>query len=182
MSETIQAASPQQLDREGKDLYQKGEFLEAALSFVAAGKAYQAMNDTLMAAEMANNSSVAYLQGGDKQAAFDAVAGTELVFAAQGDLRRQGMALGNRAFALEALGDFESAADYYQQSADILQQCGEQDLRAHALKSLSALQLKRGKQIDALFTMKAGLDGIEKPSLKQRILKKLLKLPMKYLG
>ncbi len=182
MNEPIQTKSPQQLDQEGKDLYQKGEFLEAAMVFAAAGKAYQAMNDPLMAAEMANNSSVAYLQGGNGQAAFDAVAGTELIFAEKGDFRRQGMALGNRASALEALGDFDSAAEYYQQSAEILLQCGEQDLRAHALKSLSALHMKRGKQIDALFSMKAGLDGIEKPSITQRILKKLLKLPMKYLG
>jgi tetratricopeptide (TPR) repeat protein len=182
MTETIHTASPQQLDQEGKDLYQKGEYLEAALSFAAAGKAYQAMDNPLMVAEMANNCSVAYLKAGNAQAALDAVVGTEQVFAAQSDFRRQGMALGNHASALEALGDEEKAADYYQQSADILQQCGEQELRAHVLQALSALQLKRGKQIDALFTMKSGLDGIEKPSLKQRILKKLLKLPMKFLG
>lgn len=182
MSEPTHTASPQQLDQEGKDLYQKGEYLEAALTFAAAGKAYQAIGELIMTAEMANNCSVAYLQAGDGQAALDAVVGTDQVFAAQGDLRRQGMALGNRASALDALGDKENAADFYQQSADILQQCGEQELRAKVLQSLSALELKHGKQIDALFTMKAGLDGIEKPSFKQRILKKLLKLPMKYLG
>ncbi len=182
MNEATLAASPQQLDQEGKDLYQKGEFLEAALAFAAAVKAYQAADEPLLAAEMANNSSVAYLQAGDAQAALDAVVGTEQIFAAQGDLRRQGMALGNRASALDALGDVDSAGEIYQLSADILQQCGEHELRAHVLKSLSALQLKRGKQIDALYTMNAGLDGIKKPSLKQRILKNLLKLPMKYLG
>jgi len=182
MTEPIHASSPQQLDQEGKELYQKGEYLEAALLFSAAGKAYQAIDNSLMAAEMANNCSVAYLQAGDAQAALDVVVGTEHVFVAQSDLRRQGMALGNQASALDALGDVENASIFYQQSADILQQCGEQELRAHVLQSLSALQLKRGKQIDALYTMKDGLEGIEKPSLKQRILKKLLKLPMKFLG
>ncbi|MBN1536816.1 MAG: hypothetical protein JW908_08805 [Anaerolineales bacterium] len=182
MNEPTHTSSPDQLNQDGKDLYQKGEYLEAALTFTAAGKAYEAKGDFVMAAEMANNCSVAYLQAGDAQAAFDAVADTEQIFAEKGDLRRQGMALGNRASALEALEDIDGAAEYYQKSAEILQQCGEQEMRSQVLQSLSALQLKRGKQIDALFTMQSGLEGIEKPSIKQRILKKLLKLPMKFLG
>lgn len=181
MSDPYQASSPQQLENEGKKHYENGEYLEAALIFSAAEKAYKTAGNQLLAAEMANNSSVAYLKAGDAKAALNAVMGTEQIFAAQGDLRRQGMAMGNRASALENLGDLDSAVEIYQQSADILQKCGENELRAHVLKSLSALQLKRGQQIDAVFTMKEGLEGIEKPSFKQRLLKYLLKLPMKYL-
>lgn len=181
MSGSYEASSPQQLENDGKQLYEKGEYLEAALTFSAAEKAYKTAGMPLLAAEMANNSSVAYLKAGDAKAALDAVMGTEQIFADQGDLRRQGMAMGNRASALESLGELDSAAEIYQQSAEILQRCGENELRAHVLKSLSALQLKRGQQIDAIFTMKEGLDGIKKPSLKQRLLKYLLKLPMKYL-
>jgi hypothetical protein len=54
-------------------------------------------------------------------------------------------------------------------------------MRAHVLQSLSKLQLKSGRQIEALATMEAGLEGFKKPTLKQRILKKLLQMPFRFL-
>jgi tetratricopeptide (TPR) repeat protein len=173
-----QAASPEKLAQEGKAAYQRGDFLNAAHTFEAARVAYQAVGDLLTAAEMANNCSVAYLKAGEGASALAAVEGTAEIFAQAGDLRRQGMALSNRAAALEALERYEEAIQGYQLSADILQQAGEDQLRAQTMQSLSMLQFNIGRQLQALATMQAGLEGVRRPTPKQSFLKRLLNIPI----
>jgi len=171
-----------QLITEGKSAYQQGDFIAAGRAYEAAAASYQAAGDPLNAAEMRNNSSVAYLQAGERQAALNAVEGTPSIFASAGDVRRQGMALGNLGSALEANNRLAEAAEAYQQSADLLSQSGEQDLRAYVMKSLSALQLRKGQHVEALATMQAGLEGMEHPKPQERLLKRLLRAPFKFLG
>ena len=171
-----------QLVHEGKSAYQQGDFIAAARAFDAAADSYSISGNVLNAAEMRNNSSVAYLQAGEVQAALRAVEGTPAIFATAGDIRRQGMALGNLGAALEAMNRLDEAAKAYSQSAELLESIGENDLRAFVMKSLSALQMRSGRHIEALATMQAGLDGIEHPKPQQRLLKRLLKVPFKFLG
>ena len=179
MSETV---STKKLVEEAKAAYQKGDYRAAALTFEAARQGYESAGDGLNAAEMANNCSVAYLQAGDAEDALKVLEGSESFFAQAGDLRRQGMAAGNRAAALEALERLEEAAEAYEYSADLLQQAGEDELRSNVMQSLSTLQLRTGKRLQALATMQAGLDGIHKPSPRQRLLKKLLNVPFEMLN
>lgn len=177
-----EALAPKQLAEEGQADYKRGEYLAAARAFEAASQSLASSGDTLEAAEMLNNTSVAYLQARDPQAALKAVKGTSATFSEMGDMTRQGMALGNLGSALDAVGRLDDAADAYRQSADLLKQVGEQELRATVLQSLSSLQLRTGRQFEALATMKAGLDGIEHPKPKQRIIKSLLQVPFKFLN
>lgn len=179
MSETI---NRKQLISEAKASYKNGNYIDAARAFDAAASSYQAVEDELSAAEMRNNASVSYLQAGENELALQAVAGTEEVFATLGDLQRQGMAYGNLAAVQEALGRIEEAVDSYEKSAELLEKAGESEFRANVMQSLSRLQLKTGRQFEALATMEAGLEGIERPNVKQRFLKRLLKMPYKYLG
>jgi tetratricopeptide (TPR) repeat protein len=174
--------SIKQLVSEGKSAYQLGDFLAAARAFDAAAQAYSATGDALNAAEMSNNSSVAYLQAGEAQEAFKSVEGTPTTFARAGDLRRQGISLGNLGAALEAMGRLDEAIEVYQQSAELLQSAGENDLRAYVMKSLSALHLRTGRHIAAIAAMESGLEGIPHPKPQQRLLKKILSAPLKLLG
>jgi hypothetical protein len=135
-----------------------------------------------MAAEMKNNQSVALLQSGDAQAALEAVAGTQDIFAAASDRHRQAMALGNRAAALDALDRYEEAEAAYLGSAELLRQAGEKELLADVMQSLSILQLRTGRQLQAVASMHSALEQVERPGLRQRMLKKLLDLPSKYLN
>ncbi len=176
MNEFLDAA---QLAKEASQAYQRGDYESAARSFQAAAQGYKTFQDTLNAAEMANNASVAYLQAGDGPAALQAVEGTAEIFAAEGDVRRQAMALGNLGSALEALKRFEDAEQAYQQSADLLKQVGEDQLRLNVMQSLSSLQMRTGRQLQALSSMQAGLEDVNRPSPRQRILKKLLRVPFK---
>ena len=171
-----------QLISEGKSAYQQGDFVAAGRAYEAAAAGYQAAGDPLNAAEMLNNSSVAYLQAGEGAAALKSVEGTPSIFETAGDVRRHGMALGNLGSALEANNRLPEAAEAYQKSADLLLQAGEQDLRAYVMKSLSALQLRKGHHLEALGTMQAGLEGLEHPKPQERLLKRLLQAPFKFLG
>ena len=174
--------STNQLISEGKAAYRQGDFIEAARAFDVAAESFDVSGDVLNAAEMRNNSSVAYLRAGEVQAALNAVEGTPALFASAGDVRRQGLALGNLGAALEAMNRLDEAAKAYSQSADLLESVGENDLRAYVMKSLSALHLRSGRHIEALSTMQAGLDGIEHPKTQERLLKRLLKVPFKFMG
>lgn len=167
--------SPQSLANNGKRYYQNKDFLTAAKTFALAAEAYHAYNDELMNAEMRNNQSVALLQAKQAQAALKAVKGTEAIFAQAGDQRRQGMALANQASALEALKRPEEAAPLYENAAKLLDQAGETQLRADVMRSLAALKVRKGQGLEAVITMQDGLSGVKAPTLKQRIIKKLLR-------
>jgi tetratricopeptide (TPR) repeat protein len=175
----LDALSQAQLTKEAKEAYQRGDYQGAAKLFQTAAQGYAAAGDKLMEAEALNNSGVSLLRIGDGKAALQIIEATPAIFAAAGDTRRQGLALGNLGDALESVGRKQEAADVYMQSADLLEQAGEDEMRAHVLQSLSKLQLKSGRQIEALATMEAGLEGFKKPTVKQRFLKKLLKFPFK---
>ncbi len=185
MQNSAETITPKQLETEGKTAYSKGDFLSAAQFFAASQEGYLSLGEEILAAEMANNRCVALLQiddPGDAQKAFDAVDGTISIFQKAGDSHRQAMALGNRASALEALGKLEDAIVDYEESSRIFKEIGADDLRMDVMKSLSALQLKTGRSLEALSTMQAGVNGVEKPNLKQRLLKRLLSLPGRFMG
>jgi len=90
--------------------------------------------------------------------------------------------LGNTGAALEALGRLEEAIQAYQMSSDLLKETGDKAMRVHVMQSLSALQLRTGRQMESMATMQFGLEEIEKPSLTQRTLQKLLKIPTNLLN
>jgi tetratricopeptide (TPR) repeat protein len=177
-----QVLTHQQLAKQGKSAYRHGDYLTAAQAFEAARAGYEAAGDELEAAEMGNNSSVAYLQAGENEKALQAAAGTAEIFVRAGDLRRQGMALGNLGAALEALERNQEALETYHQAAAVLEQAGEDQMRAQVLQSLSMLQYNMGRQLQALATMKSGLDGVKRPSPKQTMLKKLLNIPFEMIN
>lgn len=185
MSSKIQSVQPLSADalkKEGASAYKKGDFPASGRAYIAAAQAFEALKQPVIAAEMANNSSVAWLQANVPGLALEAVEGTDSIFAMAGETRLHAMAVGNKAAALDALGRLDEAAELYEQSAEILQDIGEDELRAYILQALSKIQFRTGRQFEALATMQAGVDGIQRPSLRQRILKRLLQIPMNSLG
>src|SRR5262245_34848754 len=103
---------------QAKQEYEKGSYLVAADLFLQSAQAYGNMQDQLNAAEMKNNQSVALLQAGKAEAALHATDGTEEIFLKAGDLKRQGIAVANRAAALEGLNKVNEAVAEYNRAAD----------------------------------------------------------------
>lgn len=173
--------NPAKLSQLGQAAYQKKDYQNAAGQFQEAARVYAEQGEALKAAEAANNWSVAALQANDVEGAIAAVEGTPELFLDAGDIGRAGMAYGNLGSAQEAADLLDEALISYQRSADLLKQAGDHDTRLHVMQALSALQLRTGKQLQALATMQAGLEGSSKLSPKHRFLKKLLSLPNRYI-
>jgi len=177
----METLTPQQLAEEAQAEYKAGQFRSAASLFKAAADGFSSIGDELSAAEMNNNSSVAFLRAGDAMSALDATTGTTEVFASAGDRKRQALAIGNRAAALEKLHRPDEAMINYEESARLLGEVEEWELRAHVLQSISSMQMKRGRFLEAYATLRSGILRIEKPNLQQRILKSLVNIPYRLL-
>ncbi len=161
---------------DGKTEYGKGNYKAAAGLFSQAAQAYVSAGDELNAAEMKNNESVALLQAGDARAAPQAVEGTEEVFLKAGDLKRQGIAISNRAAALEGLKKWKDALAEYDRAAVIFEQAGEGDMHSLVRKSAANINLKRLRVTDSQMDVYDSLRLVEKPTLTQRLMKFLMRI------
>ena len=166
---------PAKLADQGKQAFQEKKFEEAANLFQQAAQGFSLGRNGLMAAEMQNNRSVALLQAGKAQDALDAVGTTDEYFAGAGDKRRQAMALGNQAAALDGLHRYDEAIEKYEHSADLFADVKDGDMRAMVLKSAAAIKLKTGKITDSAFKMMGSLDAKDKPSIFERFMRFILR-------
>ncbi len=164
------------LAEEGKLAFEAGNYETAADMFGNAAKGYASLDDRVNEAEMKNNLSVTLLKLGKPQEALDTVSGTDAVFAEAKDLKRQGMAVGNQASALEALKRSDEALGAYERSAQIFADAHEGDLRSMVLKSAAGIKLKRGKVADSAVKMVGSLEAKEKPSIFDRLLRFIVRL------
>lgn len=167
----MESNDPVRLAEQGKEEYANGNHAAAADLFDRAAQAYAGAQDPLNAAEMKNNQSVALLQAGKAKDALQATDGTEKVFEEAGDLRRQGIAVGNRAAALEGLKKFDEALAEYERAATLLEQAGEGDMHSIVRKAAANLNLKRGRITAAQMDVYDSMRLVEKPSFTQRIMK-----------
>jgi len=168
--------NPVALAEQGKQEYEKGEFADAADLFSQAAQAYNDIDDALNAAEMKNNQSVALLQAGKAKEALYVTDGTEEIFEQAKDLKRQGIAVGNRAAALEGLKKWDEALAEYDRAANILEKAGEGDMHSVVRKAAANLNLKRGRVTASQMDVYDSLRLVEKPSLTQRIMKFLMRI------
>ncbi|MGZ9235499.1 MAG: hypothetical protein ACXW4E_08240 [Anaerolineales bacterium] len=164
------------LAEEGKQAYEKRDYLAAADLFLQAAQAYASQQDMLNAAEMKNNRSVALLQGGKAKEALEATEGTEEIFQNAGDIKRQGIAVSNRAAALEGLKKWKEALAEYDRAASLFEQIDEGDMHSIVRKAAANINLKRGHLSDSQMDVYDSLRLVEKPTLLQRIMKFLVRM------
>lgn len=172
----METLDPITLAENGKSEYGKGNFRAAAGLFSQAAQAYSEIRDELNAAEMKNNESVAWLQAGKAKEALQATDGTEAIFEKAGDMKRQGIAISNRAAALEGLKKWQEALAEYDRAASMLEQAGEGDMHSIVRKAMANLNLKRGRLNDSQMDVYDSLRLVEKPTLTQRIMKFLMRI------
>jgi tetratricopeptide (TPR) repeat protein len=156
------------LTEKAKNEYEHKQFAQAVADFQLCLDQMSSANNAPAIAEMRNNLSVALLRNGQAQAALEAVLGTDLDFAAAGDIQKQGIALANTASAYDALKLFNEAAAAYEQAVDCFKSCGEKQYLSICLHALANLQLKTGKQYHALATLQAAYNEKPQASLKDK--------------
>ena len=176
------APTPESLAERALQDFRQGRFAEAAVGFEAARTAFEQAGHRGAAAEAANNLSVALLQAKRPAEALRAVEGTPEVFDGLGDAKRAAQALGNLGSALEATGDAPAAEQALRQALTRFEGLGDREAQATILTSLSHLQLKRGRPMEALATMQASLEQKPRRSLRDRWIRRLLDLPSRFFG
>ena len=172
----METMDPNTLVDNGKSEYAKGNFRAAAGLFSRAAQAYTLLQDELNAAEMKNNESVAWLQAGKAREALQATEGTEAIFEKARDMKRQGIAVSNRAAALEGLKKWQEALKEYDRAASLLEQAGEGDMHSIVRKAMANLNLKRGRIDASQMDVYDSLRLVEKPSFTQRVMKFLMRI------
>lgn len=172
----MDSINPLTLAEDGKKEYGKGNYKAAAGLFSQAAQAYASMQDELNAAEMKNNESVALLQAGKANEALQATHGTEDIFQKAGDIKRQGIAVSNRAAALEGLRKWKEALAEYDRAASLFEEAGEGDMHSIVRKAAANLNLKRGRVGDSQMDVYDSLRLVEKPTFSQRIMKFLMRI------
>jgi tetratricopeptide (TPR) repeat protein len=125
---------------------------------------------------MKNNQSVALLQAGKAREALEATNGTELTFEKAGDRKRQGIAVSNRAAALEGLRKWDEALAEYDRAATLFEESGEGDMHSIVRKAAANINLKRGRIADSQMDVFDSLRLVEKPTLMQRLMKFLVRI------
>lgn len=169
------------LTKQFQEAYRQGRYKEAAGLCGLMAADFEIKGDQLSAAEMNNNRSVAFLKAGQAQAALKAAEGTDQIFAANGDIRRQALALGNQAAALQALGQLHEAVIRYKESARLLEQTGDKEMYALVMKSLSAIYMKQGKKLDTVIALQASLEDSQHLSAREKTVKKFLNRLLSFL-
>lgn len=149
------------LSEKAKSEFQQNKFADAVADFRTCLDLLNGVGDPLEIAEIRNNLGVALLRNSEPQAALEVISGTEEIFFRANDVQRQGMALANLGTAYEALKIFDRANTCYEQAVECFKQTGDKKLRSITLRSLSNLQLKTGKQYNAIATLQAAYS--EKP-------------------
>ena len=172
----MDTVNPSTLADQGKKEYEQGNYLSAAERFAQAAQAYTLVKDELNAAEMKNNQSVALLQAGKAKEALQATEGTEAVFQKANDIKRQGIAVSNRAAALEGMKKWKDALAEYDRAASLFEQIGEGDMHSVVRKAAANLNLKRGRIVDSQMDVYDSLRLVEKPTLTQRFMKFLIRI------
>lgn len=87
------------------------------------------------------------------------------------------MAFANEATALKDLGQKPEAIEMFIQAAELFKQLNESEMHLEVMQSISALKLKSRNLMGALYSMQEGLKQVEKPTVKQKLFLKLLKIP-----
>ena len=172
----MEIVKPATLVEEGKKEYGQQNYLAAAERFAQAAQAYALMKDELNAAEMKNNQSVALLQAGKAKEALQVTEGTETIFQKANDIKRQGIAVSNRAAALEGMKKRQEALAEYDRAASLFEQIGEGDMHSIVRKAAANINLKRGRIVDSQMDVYDSLRLVEKPTLTQRFMKFLIRI------
>ena len=130
---------------------------------------------------MKNNQAVSLLKVKDPHGALEAVQGTYQIFLAEGEDLNAAMALANQGTALEDSGDPSEAEILFTEAAMLFKRLGEQEMYLQTMQSLSRIKFRRRNIPGALVSMQEGLEELDRPTLRQRLLRNLLKIPQNYL-
>lgn len=172
----------QRLKDEGMKSYRDGRYEDAAAKFAEAQQAFVTANDQPAAAEALNNQGVCWRQAAKWDEAVAAFDEARAMFQTSGDKSGEGQVVGNLAALAESKNEKDRAAELYQEAIALFEEVGAKDLAKDTYTALSRLRLKQGNVMGAVNAFDAGLEQMDKPTLMQRVARKILRGPGKVIG
>ncbi len=164
----------QSLSSSGMKYFHKKEYALAADYFSRAAVSAKENQQDTDEAEIRNNLSVTYLMSGDARQAYETALGTDKVFAAHNDIKRQAMALGNIAQALEEMKEYTQAVDVYDEAIALLKGQNFNDIRSMLFRRKAIVQGKAGDTYQAVASLDSSIDAKPSQGLKDKFFKQFL--------
>jgi len=156
---------------DGMKKYNRGAHAQAGSSFQKALTAYEADGKADMAAEMRANLGMVARDQKRYENAQNFLRDALAVFEEMGDTKRAAMVKANLGGVLSSMGDKESAYDLYVQAADSFQDLGETAMQGETLKTMAALQIKRGKLNQGREILADAVQMADSSTFSERLLK-----------
>jgi tetratricopeptide (TPR) repeat protein len=170
---------PQSWVEEGRAHYRQGEY-ELALSCLnRAYEKYVENDDSSQLAEIANDLGVVYTVLRQWNQAEKWIVEAQAKFVEMGDYDGEAQTLGNMGSMYRAHGDLRQAAAHFQLAADRFHLVGDQERRAMTLKALGMIRLRQFRFLQALATFEAALQCLPNPTFLQRLMLKIVALPLR---
>jgi tetratricopeptide (TPR) repeat protein len=181
MGDESKSAKAESLKEEGIKLFRFGEYEEAASSFSEAHALYVELDNARGQGEMLNNLGAIHTQQGEWEQAVDAFSKSRMVFEALDDTDGLAQTLGNLGTMYRHQGDAEKSVEYLKEAANLFQETGDSEKQASTLRVISRIRLGQARWFEALHFYDLSLTCIEPPGLKERILRRVVQIPLNIL-
>jgi len=169
------------LKEEGIELFRFGEYEEAAIRFDGAHALYVELDNVKGQGEMLNNLGAIHTQEGRWDQAVEAFNSARVVFESLGDKDGQAQTLGNLGTMHRHQGNKEVAVEHLKQAVNLFHETGEREKQAATLTVISRIRLGQARWFEALHFYDLSLACVEPPGLKERILRRLIQIPLNML-
>ncbi len=162
--------------------YMRGDYELAAETFREAATQYEDDGVADMVAEMQVNLGLALHSLDRYDEALEQMNMAHAVFVQMNDTHRTAQVLGNMARVYARLGNTEQAITNYREAAAIFMELGDEENYGQTILAIADLQLRSGQIMKAATTFEIGLDYVQQPNARQKLMKKLLGLRNKLSG
>ncbi len=182
MGDESKSAKAESLKQEGIQFFRFGDYEEAAACFDEAHALYVELDDLKGQGEMLNNLGAIHTQEGRWQEAAQTFNKAQMIFESMGDKDGQAVSLGNLGDMYRHQGDNETSIEYLKAAADLFHETGAQKKEAATLRVISRIRLGQARWLEALHFYDLSLACIKPPGLKERILRRLMQIPLNLLA
>ncbi len=170
------------LKQEGIQFFRFGDYEEAAACFNEAQALYGELDNLKGQGEMLNNLGAIHTQEGHWQEAAQTFNKAQMIFESLEDKDAVAQTLGNLGTMYCHQGDNETSVEYLKEAADLFHETGDQRKEAATLRVISRIRLGQARWLEALHFYDLSLGCIKPPGLKERILRRLMQIPLNLLA
>lgn len=172
----------EELKKQGIEQYMQGDYEDAVETFKQAMAIFEDEGQADMAAEMQVNLGLALHSMGESEQALEQMNMAHAVFVQIDDPNRTAQALGNMARVYAKLGNSEQAMTNYREASALFLELGDEENYGQTVLAIADLQMRSGQLMQAAATFEVGLDYIENPTGRQKMMKRLLGLRNRLAG